>query len=176
MKNSLRKYTASMSHILLIVLVNVGFARLPIYSVLGSAVSLMDPVAGIVYLIRDFAQRELRHYIFLAMLVGCLLSFWLSSPTIALASVTAFAVGELIDWGIFTFSGKPLSQRLILSACLSAPIDSFIFLYGIHRLNTLAVVIMTLSKAAGVLLVWGVWRFESKKKGRLMSRREGIHE
>ena len=56
-----KKYIATISYVLMIVLVNVGFAYTPILHVLGEPVSLMDPVAGIIYLVRDFAQRELSH-------------------------------------------------------------------------------------------------------------------
>ncbi len=161
----MRKYMATISYIVLILMINMGFAYTPIYHVFGSAFSVMDPVAGIIYLVRDFAQRELGHRIFIAMAVGSLLSYLLATPVIAVASVSAFMVGELIDWGIFTFSKKPLNQRLIWSACISAPVDSFIFIYMLNYLSLASFTLMTAGKIIGVYFIWLIWKV---KKARSM--------
>ena len=73
----------------MILLINVGFAYTPFFMIFGAKASLMDPVAGVVYLVRDFAQRELGHRVFYAMAVGAILSYFLSTPTIAYASVVS---------------------------------------------------------------------------------------
>jgi len=151
-------YQATTVYIIMIVSINVLFARLPIYQVLGNAVSPMDPVAGMIYLFRDFAQRELGHRIIIAMIIGSLISYFLASPELAFASISAFIAGELIDWLIFTFSKKPLSQRLIWSSTISAPVDSSIFLWGIDRFNLLAAVVMCITKVLGVAVIWWFWR------------------
>ena len=126
----------------------------------------MDPLAGVIYVLRDLAQRELGHVrIFAAMIVGVLLSYWLADPHVATASIAAFACGEFIDWGLFTWLGKPLTQRLWLSAGVSSPLDSLIFLSVIHRLNSSAWVLMTVGKWLGVgALVWLVHHRKSLKK------------
>src|SRR3990167_3573331 len=86
MKLSLKKYIATISYLTMIVFINVGFAKFPTYYIWGYEVSAMNLVAGIVYLARDFAQRELNHYVFACMLLGTLLSYWLATPAIATAS------------------------------------------------------------------------------------------
>lgn len=160
----MRRYTATISYILMIVFINVGFAYMPMFRILGQQTSLMDPIAGIVYLVRDFSQRELSHKVFIAMAIGALLSYFLATPTIAIASVSAFVAGEFIDWSIFTFTKKPLKQRLIWSSCLSAPIDSFIFIYILGYLNFLSFIIMCLGKIIGVTIIWYLWKIQNSRK------------
>lgn len=157
---SARRYVSTISYISLILLINLGFAHTPLYRVFGSEFSIMDPVAGIVYLARDFAQRELGHYIFIAMLIGSILSYFLATPAIALASVSAFMAGELIDWAIFTFTRKPLHKRLLWSACISAPIDSVIFLSMLHYLSPASFTLMTAGKIMGVIIIWLAWKIK----------------
>jgi uncharacterized PurR-regulated membrane protein YhhQ (DUF165 family) len=154
----MKKYLSTISYILMILFINVGFAYMPMIRVLGFQTSLMDPVAGVVYLVRDFAQQELGHKIFFAMIIGAILSYFLATPAVAIASISAFVAGELIDWSIFTFTKKPLNQRLILSSCISAPVDSFIFLYILGYLNFMSFSLMCLGKIIGVIVIWYGWR------------------
>ena len=149
------RYPATLMYIIAIVLINVGFVYVPFYHFPQGDLSIMDPIAGIIYLARDFSQRELGHKkVFIAMFIGAVISFLFSDPFIAAASVAAFIVGELIDWGLFSFTKKPFSQRLLLSAMTSAPIDTMIFLGMLSRLNILAFSVMTLAKILGIYLVW----------------------
>jgi len=157
------------SYIALILLVNVGFSYLPAVQLGSNAFSSADFLVGFIYLARDFAQRQVGHWVMLAMLVGTLLSFWLADPQIANASAAAFAIGEIIDWLVFTWTGKPLSQRLLLSASLSAPIDTVVFLYLIHHLTGLEFGIMTLMKCLGVLVLWKYWYIQRKRAARVES-------
>lgn len=156
----LKKYIATISYIVMIVLINAGFAYTPMLSFFGEFVSLMDPITGVVYLVRDFAQRELSHKVFIAMAVGAILSYFFATPMVAFASISAFIVGEIIDWAIFTFTQRPLGQRLIWSSCVSAPVDSFVFLYILGYANLLSFSLMTLGKVIGVFLVWIIWKLK----------------
>lgn len=153
---------ATCTYILSIMSINIGFAYVPMYHVWGYEVSPLDIITGIVYLLRDFAQRELGHYVFIAMLIGVGISYYLSDPYIVKASIAAFIVGECIDWIIFTFTKKPLSQRLLGSAMISSPIDSLVFLYYLHHLNLLSWSILTVSKVLGVLVIWQGWRMQQR--------------
>ena len=164
MKKIAFKYWATLSYIVMVTFINIGFSLLPVYSVFKQEVSLMDVVAGVIYLVRDFAQQELGHFIFIAMITGGILSYYLASPQIAIASVSAFAVGELIDWLIFTYTKKPLKDRLLLSACISTPFDTLVFLFGISRLNILAFSVMSVGKFLGVLGIWWMWYRRSRTK------------
>lgn len=156
------RYFSVLSYIALIVLVNVCFSYLPALHFGVNEISVADFLVGWIYLSRDFAQREIGHWVILAMVAGTLISFWLADPVIAKASVIAFAVGEAIDWLIFTLTGKPLSQRLLYSAGLSAPIDTYIFLQLAHHFNWLEFVVMTLVKCLGVFCLWQYWRVRNR--------------
>src|SRR5690606_4332743 len=124
-----------------IVVVNCGYPIFPFITIAHSPFSSGDVLVGMVYIFRDFAQREIKHYVILAMLFGAAVSYLLADKTMAIASLCAFSIGETIDWAIFTFTGKPLSQRLLWSSAISAPIDSGVFLaiYGPFNLAGIAV-------------------------------------
>ena len=162
--NSWFKYGATLNYIVMVTLINVGFSWTPVYHLWGQEMSIMDPIAGIIYLVRDFAQRELGHYIFVAMLACGVLSYFLATPQIAIASVSAFMVGEIVDWALFTFTKRPLKDRLLLSACLSTPLDTFVFLWGVDRLNILSMMVMSIGKFTGILLIYYGWRHRYERK------------
>lgn len=158
------RIVATVTYILFIVLINWFFAIFPGVSLFGGSFSPADGMVGFIYLVRDFAQREIKHYVILAMLLGAFISYFMASKTIALASVSAFLVGETIDWLIYTFTKRPLSQRLIWSALISSPFDSTVFLVMIHRLDWLSFTMMTLGKMLGVYLLWGFWKLRQRRR------------
>lgn len=146
-----------------VVLVNYAFDAAPLVTLPGG--ELWPPISlvvGFVFVIRDFAQRECGHWVLAAMLAGGLLSWLMATPAIALASVCAFFTSELTDWAVYTFTGRPFSQRILLSSFLSTPVDSAVFLGMTGLFSVPAVIVMTLSKMAGALIVyWLVRRREA---------------
>lgn len=115
-------------YVLLIPLVNWSFAHVPTVAMPdGGAWSPMAIVTGLVLVVRDFAQREVGHAIFLPLLVGVAVSFAMAPPQIALASAAAFAISETVDWAVYTVSRRPLSQRVLISSAFGAPVDSAAF-------------------------------------------------
>jgi len=115
-------------YVVLIPLVNWSFAHVPTVAMPdGGAWSPMAIVTGLVLVVRDFAQREVGHAIFLPLVIGVVVSFIMAPPAIALASAAAFAISETVDWAVFTFTKKPLSKRVLLSSFIGAPIDSAVF-------------------------------------------------
>jgi uncharacterized PurR-regulated membrane protein YhhQ (DUF165 family) len=154
----LLNYKYNIAYIILIVLLNTLFAFIPLMQIFGAEVSPMDWTVGVVYVLRDFAQRELQHKVIFAMLIGSILSYGLAGKAMAIASMSAFLIAEFIDWSVYTFTRRPLSQRILWSASLSAPIDSSVFLLIIKQFNWLAVLILSLAKIVGVLMVWYGWR------------------
>lgn len=111
-------------------------------------------VVGFVFVVRDFAQRRVGHNILWAMLVGIVISWFMASPQLALASALAFAIGEFADWALYTFTKKPFSSRILISSVLGAPLDSLVFLYLIGIASPISVTIMSLSKLFGAMLVF----------------------
>ena len=154
-------YPATLSYLFFIVLLNTLFTYVPDIDFAGQPVSIADFVVGLIYVFRDFAQRESRHWVIPAMLLGCLISWFFAEEQAALASVAAFAVGEILDWGIYTFTRKPLSRRILWSSLISSPIDSAVLLYFLERLQWTNFAVMTLTKFAGVILLWLYWRYKA---------------
>ncbi len=142
-------------YILLILAVNVGFAYVPPVELpSGDVWTPMSLVVGFIFVVRDYAQKRVGHHILWAMLVGCLLSWYFASPTLALASAVAFALGELADWAVFTFTGKPFAERILYSSLIGVPLDTLVFLTLISMATPTSFVVMMLSKLIGVFVVY----------------------
>lgn len=159
---ALLKYKATIAYIVLIIIINCIFTYFPEISLFGQSFNLADVTVGSIYIFRDFSQREIKHYVLLAMVIGGFLSYFLAVPTIAVASLLAFFTGEFIDWIIFTLTKKSLSERLLISSFCSCPIDSVVFLYFIGHLNWLEFTVITLTKFVGVFSVWWYWRIKQQ--------------
>jgi uncharacterized PurR-regulated membrane protein YhhQ (DUF165 family) len=112
--------------------INWSFAAVPTTAIPdylgGGQFQPLAIVTGLVLVVRDFAQRELKHWIWGAMVVGLLLSSLTSWITVVVASGLAFLISETVDWAVYTFSKRPLSQRIMLSSCASAPLDQVVFI------------------------------------------------
>ena len=87
-------------------------------------------VTGLVFVIRDFVQREMRQWVLLAMAMALCWSMYYAWIVIVIASGLAFFVSEFFDWLLFTFTKMKLSKRILYSSAVATPIDTSIFLYG----------------------------------------------
>jgi uncharacterized PurR-regulated membrane protein YhhQ (DUF165 family) len=154
----------TISYLLAIFFVNLLFPYFPVYHFLGPPFSAGDITVGVIYIARDFAQREIGKNVLYVMMAGCAASYLFAGREVVIASTCAFVVGELIDWAIYTFSGKPFSQRLLTSSLISIPADTVIFLSLINQLNSAGVLVMILAKAVGVMSVWAIWRTQQKPR------------
>lgn len=159
----------ALGYLLLIPLVNWSFAHVPTVPMPdGGAWSPMAIVTGLILVVRDFAQREVGHWIFIPLLIGIALSFGMAPPQIALASAAAFGVSETVDWFIYTVSKRPLSQRVLHSSALSAPLDSAVFWFlaslavpGVFTWSTVITAIA--SKLAGTYVVYVILKRREAK-------------
>lgn len=115
-------------------------------------------VTGLVLVVRDFTQQEMKHRVLIAMLIGVGWSFYYASPNIALASATAFAIAELVDWALFTFTRFRLSTRIMLSSAIAAPLDTTIFLLGAKFLTFPNWLMSIIGKLFGAAIVSGIVR------------------
>ena len=146
-------------YVVLIVAVNYAFTVIPLVKLPDG--TMWPPVAllvGFVFIARDFAQREVGHKVLLAMLVGVAISYFMANPFVATASAVAFLFSELVDWAVYTYTKRPLSQRVLLSSLLGAPVDSAIFLGLLSLLSPVGVAAMTASKVAGAFIIWWMIR------------------
>lgn len=153
------RYKFTLMYVAMIVAVNWLFSVAPLVDLPdGTKWPPLSLVVGFVFVVRDFAQREVGHRVLIAMLIGAALSYVMADPYVAIASAAAFLVSELADWAVYSFTRRPLSQRILFSSALGAPIDSAVFLAGIGLLSGAGVVAMTASKMLGALVVWWLIR------------------
>jgi len=151
------KYTAL--YVVLIVLVNWSFTVVPLVDMPGGEKwPPMSLVVGFIFVARDFAQREIGHRVIIAMLIAAVLSYVMASPYVAVASLSAFLISEFADWAVYSFTGRPFSQRVLISSAIGTPLDSVVFLWAINHLSVSGVVAMTASKMLGALIVWRMMR------------------
>ncbi|MGE0650676.1 MAG: VUT family protein [Alphaproteobacteria bacterium] len=157
--SALSRFRSTLVYIALIVAVNWGFTVIPLVKMPGG--EMWPPLSlavGFIFVVRDFAQREIGHRVLLAMLVGAALSYVMAAPYVAIASAAAFLVSELADWLVYTVTRRPLSERILYSSLLGTPVDSVVFLWGIGHLSVTGVAAMTVSKMLGALVVWWLIR------------------
>jgi hypothetical protein len=131
---------------------------------------------GMVFVVRDFVQREMGHRVLILMALAIAWSFYYSWPVIAIASATAFAISESVDWLLFTFTKYRLSTRILLSSVFAAPIDTTVFLYGADlaqsmaglaepgsQLNMANWIFFILGKMIGAVVVSTMIRYREKR-------------
>lgn len=150
-------YTAL--YVALIVAVNYAFTVVPLVPLPGGEV--WPPVSlavGFIFVVRDFAQREIGHWVTIAMLAAGALSYVMASPAVAVASVSAFLLSEFADWAVYSFTRRPFAERVLWSSAVGTPLDSAVFLGLIGQFSAVGVVAMTLSKMVGALVVWWLLR------------------
>lgn len=103
------------------------------YGIIPVGLGLTAP-AG-VYLIgpalvaRDLVQWTLgRAVSLIALAIGVLLSYALSTPTLAWASAAGFGVSELLDFAVFTWLAPRWTRAVFLGGVVGLTADSAIFL------------------------------------------------
>ena len=156
-------------YVALIPFINWSFTWAPMWTLpWGWAFNPVTVVTGLVLVVRDFAQREVGHRVLFAMAAALALTVWFAGPELALASGLAFAISELVDWALFTFTRLRLSTRVLLSSALAAPVDSAAFLWLAESIRpgqfTVENVTMSIiGKMVGALVIaWIVRRQEAK--------------
>ena len=151
-------YKFSILYIISIVIVNIGFVYVPLVPLFGTMFPPMSLVVGIIFILRDYAQREIGHKVLAAMLIGGAISYFMADPYVAIASVTAFLISETVDWLVFTYTKRPFRDRILISSSLGTPIDSAIFLTMIGAFSWVGCLLMTIAKMISALFIW--WRIK----------------
>ena len=132
---NVKKFKYSIAYVVSIVLVNIGFVYVAPVPLLGEMFPPMSLLVGVIFILRDFAQHEIGHKVLGAMAIGAVLSYLMADPFVAIASVVAFIISELADWAVYTFTKKPLGQRILISSAVGTPIDKCFYgcLAFLHR-------------------------------------------
>ena len=115
---------------------------------------LANLIVGAVFVLRDYAQREIGHRILLATLLAGIMTYFMVDPAIAVASLVAFVISETADWGVFSFWKKSVQSRVLVSSLIAVPLDTVVFQHLAGYLTPAAFVMEVLSKAVGVYIVW----------------------
>ena len=146
-----------------IVLVNWMFTAIPPWATPLGDLYLANIVVGFVFVLRDYAQRELGHSVLIATAAGGVITWFMVDPVIAVASITAFILSESADWGVYSFLRRPLSQRILISSLIAIPLDTLAFQYLAGYLTPAAFATEVASKAVGVLIVWHLLRLRDRR-------------
>lgn len=150
------------AYIVAIVGVNWMFLTLPPVATVFGDVYYANFVVGAIFVVRDYAQRQIGHYILLATLLAGVLTYHMVDPAIATASLIAFFLSEGVDWAIFSFTRRPLQERILLSSIVSAPVDTLAFQYLAGYLTPAAYALELASKLVGVVVLW--WLIRSRQQ------------
>ncbi len=122
---------------------------------------LANLVVGLVFVLRDYAQRAIGHRVLIATAVAGLITFFMVDKTVAVASITAFAISEMVDWSIYSFTKRPLQERILVSSLIAVPLDTVIFQHLAGYLSPAAFATEVASKALGVMVIWYILRIRN---------------
>lgn len=152
----MKKFLAPIAYLTSIVGVNVLFASWPELSWLWAI------IVGGIFVTRDYAQKAIGHWVLPLMALAGILTWFMASPFIAIASIAAFAVAELVDWAVYSFTKKTFSQRVLYSSALSVPLDSAVFLLVAGFFSW---PVFLAQIAAKMAVAWFIWARLSCKLG-----------
>ena len=142
------------AYIAAIVLVNWLFVAVAPWQTSFGDLYVANVVVGFVFVLRDYGQRQIGQRILLATLLAGIITYFMVGQELAIASLTAFFISEMADWAIFTFTKRPLQERILVSSAISVPLDTLAFQYLAGYLTPAAFTTEMLSKLLGVLAVW----------------------
>jgi queuosine precursor transporter len=141
-------------YVVCIVLVNWTFTVIAPWSTPLGDLYIANVIVGFVFVLRDYAQREVGHKVLLATLLAGVITYFMVDPAIAVASITAFVISEMADWAIYSFTKRPLQSRILISSLVSVPLDTLAFQHLAGYLTPAAFTTEVVSKAVGVAIVW----------------------
>jgi queuosine precursor transporter len=145
-----------------IVISNFMMVWLPMVPVFGVDIPPAIFVFGFVFVLRDFAQRALGHYVLGVMAAAAVVTYWFAGPAIAAASTTAFLISELADWAVFSITKRPFAQRILLSSLVSVPVDTAVFFLALGILDAWSLVVGIAVKLIGTAIFWTYLTFRSQ--------------
>lgn len=165
------KYQYTIFYLISILTVTIGFKYYPMLITIGDGIQLSgwSILVGTWFVLRDFSQRELGHYVFIPMVIGVMIASLLS-PALGIAAILASSASEFMDWLVYTVTKRPFHQRIIISSLVAAPVDTLIFfsafdyfqvIPGVTIFNWGTVALGILSKLAAALFIY--WYYKHTK-------------
>lgn len=158
------RYFWPICYLAFIVICNWMMVNLPMVKIAGGDIPIVMFIVGFVFVLRDLSQRAIGHNVLLLMVVAVFLSYILSSPAVAIASAVAFAVSELVDWAVYTYTKKPLSDRILYSSAISCPLDTFIFLFMLDIVSPAGFIIISMLKFGSAVITFSILRYTKAKQ------------
>jgi uncharacterized PurR-regulated membrane protein YhhQ (DUF165 family) len=146
----------TLSYFSIIVIANMMLLWFEPIIVAGSAIPPAIFASGFVFVLRDFAQREIGHFVLVAIAAAAGATYWLAGQEVAIASASAFLIAELADWAIYSVTKRPMSQRVVLSSLVSVPLDTAVFYALLGILDPLALALGVAIKLVATLAFWAV--------------------
>lgn len=140
------RYTVSFLYLIGIIAANVlvgFFGELAVVIVPFLFVSLTMISRDILH------DRVSRLWMFGLIAIGSIISYLLNYGIIALASFTAFAVSESIDYFIYKWLRGRFMARAVVSTIISSIIDSIIFIHIAFGFDLNIVIMQSLAKIIG---------------------------
>jgi queuosine precursor transporter len=126
-KSSISGWVWGILYLLAILVANWMVVRFGIVNFFGIVFPAGALMIGLTFSFRDMVQRHFGHYkVWLFMITATVITYFYNQ-NVALASVAAFLVSELVDWFVFLVLKKDLKWRIIVSNLFSTPLDSIIF-------------------------------------------------
>jgi uncharacterized PurR-regulated membrane protein YhhQ (DUF165 family) len=156
------RFAAAIAAMVAIVAASNFLVQFPVQAQLGP-INLADlltwgaftyPVAFLVTDLsnRHFGPRGARLVVVSGFVVAVILSIWLATPRIAIASGTAFLVAQLLDISIFDrLRARPWWQAPLFSSLVSSGLDTLIF-FGLAFAAPFAFLDTGLGRADGSLV------------------------
>ena len=106
---------------------------------------------------RRYGAGRARRVVFIGFAIGIALSLWLSTGRIALASGTAFLIGQLVDVGIFDRLRRTVWWRApLLSSLVGSALDTAIF-FSLAFAGDTGLPIVDYPLGPGVIVTVPVW-------------------
>lgn len=172
--NYIKTFKYSLLYFGAIVLVSGLFNYLPLFVDLGNGASfsLWALVVGFWFVLRDFSQRELKHFVLIPMGLGVGVAV-IMNPALALATAVSSTASELTDWALYSLSKRPFHQRILISSLISCPLDSIVFfaafdyfgvIPGVSVFNWASILAASLSKLVAACVIYYLYR---RKESRL---------
>lgn len=141
----------------LVVLVNYLFSVVPMIPTAWGLISPVAVIVGLVFVVRDYAQRAAGHYVIFAMLTATMISYLMADPFVATASALAFITSEVFDWLSYTVTKRKFHERLLVSSLISTPVDTFVFLYWINGMSLGTFLLMVASKLIAAVVIYALY-------------------
>lgn len=132
-----RSYTlaslATAAYVAAIIAANWLTARFGFVAVgpFGLAATAGTYAAGFAFVFRNLVQETLgRRLVLAAITAGAALSWWLSTPALALASGVTFLISETADWAVYTpLRDHGWARAAVAGNTAGAVLDTFLFLW-----------------------------------------------